>query len=118
MFKNLFSFKGSPKITEKIIEQYGINIISFKDIKLDKDPIALTGSGTFYKGTYKKIPYTAAVFLMMYNFARLRGRSLWRTRFTATTAKFYIADYSCSAVGTVSRHFYLPILDIYSHKYL
>ena len=56
MFKGLFSFKGSPKISEKIIEQYGINLISYSDINIDKTPIALTGSGTFYKGTYKKIP--------------------------------------------------------------
>ena len=61
MFKNLFSFKGSVKITEKIIEQYGIPIISYKDIKIDKDPIALTGSGTFYKGTYKKSPCSIKV---------------------------------------------------------
>ena len=56
MFKGLFSFKGSPKISEKILEQYGINIINYNDIKIDKTPIALTGSGIFYKGTYKKVP--------------------------------------------------------------
>ena len=61
MFKNIFNFKGSPKITEKIIEQYGINIISYSDLKIDKTPIALTGSGTFFKGTYKKIPCSIKV---------------------------------------------------------
>ena len=56
MFKNLFNFKGSPKISEKIIEQYGITLVSYNDIKIDKDIIATTGSGIFYKGTYKKVP--------------------------------------------------------------
>ena len=28
MFKNIFNFKGSPKISEKILEQYGINVIN------------------------------------------------------------------------------------------
>ena len=61
MFKNIFNFKGSPKISEKILEQYGINIISYSEIKIDKAPIALTGSGIFYKGTYKKIPCSIKV---------------------------------------------------------
>lgn len=61
MFKNLFNFKGSPKISEKILEQYGITIVNFNDIKLDKSPIASTGSGTFYKGTYKKVPCSVKV---------------------------------------------------------
>ena len=61
MFKNLFNFKGSPKISEKILEQYGITIVNFNDIKLDKTPIANTGSGTFYKGTYKKVPCSVKV---------------------------------------------------------
>ena len=61
MFKNLFNFKGAPKISEKILEQYGITIVNFNDIKLDKNPIASTGSGTFYKGTYKKVPCSVKV---------------------------------------------------------
>ena len=61
MFKGLFSFKGSPKISEKIIEHYGINLISYNDINIDKTPIATTGSGTFYKGTYKKVPCSIKV---------------------------------------------------------
>ena len=61
MFKNLFNFKGTPKISEKILEQYGITIVNFNDIKLDKSPIANTGSGTFYKGTYKKVPCSVKV---------------------------------------------------------
>ena len=56
MFKNIFNFKGSPKISEKILEQYGITIVSYNDIKIDKSLIATTGSGNFYKGTYKKVP--------------------------------------------------------------
>ncbi len=61
MFKNLFNFRGAPKISEKILEQYGITIVNFNDIKLDKSPIANTGSGTFYKGTYKKVPCSVKV---------------------------------------------------------
>ena len=61
MFKGLFSFKGSPKISEKIIEHYGINLISYNDLNIDKTPIATTGSGTFYKGTYKKVPCSIKV---------------------------------------------------------
>ena len=61
MFKNLFNFKGAAKISEKILEQYGITIVNFNDIKLDKNPIASTGSGTFYKGTYKKVPCSVKV---------------------------------------------------------
>ena len=54
MLKGLF--KGSAKISEKILEQYGVNIVNYSDINMDKNPIAVTGSGTFYKGTYKKVP--------------------------------------------------------------
>ena len=61
MFKNIFNFKGSPKISEKILEQYGITIINYSDIKMDKAPIAYTGSGVFYKGTYKKVPCSIKV---------------------------------------------------------
>ena len=46
-------FKSKPKITEKMLEQYNINIIKYADIKIDKTPIATTGSGIFYKGTYQ-----------------------------------------------------------------
>ena len=61
MFKSIFNFKGSAKISEKILEQYGITIINYNDIKMDKNPIADTGSGTFYKGTYKKVPCSIKV---------------------------------------------------------
>ena len=44
MLKGLF--KGSPKISEKILEQYGVTLIDYNDIILDKTPIAITGSGT------------------------------------------------------------------------
>ena len=77
MFKNLFTFKGSVKITEKIIEQYGIPIIAFKDIKIDKDPIALTGSGKFYKGTYKKAPCSIKVIDITKSDTVKREFSLW-----------------------------------------
>ena len=77
MFKNLFTFKGSVKITEKIIEQYGIPIISYKDIKIDKDPIALTGSGKFYKGTYKKSPCSIKVIDITKSDTVKKEFSLW-----------------------------------------
>ena len=77
MFKNLFTFKGSVKITEKIIEQYGIPIISYKDIKIDKDPIALTGSGKFYKGTYKKAPCSIKVIDITKSDTVKKEFSLW-----------------------------------------
>ena len=45
---------------EEIKKYYKLNI-NFNDIKLDKSPIASTGSGTFYKGTYKKVPCSVKV---------------------------------------------------------
>ena len=77
MFKNLFSFKGSPKITEKIIEQYGITLISYRDIKFDKDPIAITGSGTFYKGTFRKVPCSIKVIDITKSDTVKKEFSLW-----------------------------------------
>jgi len=47
-------WKSKPTITEKILEQNKIKIIPKADIKIDKSScIAVTGSGTFYKGLYK-----------------------------------------------------------------
>ena len=77
MFKNLFNFKGSPKISEKIIEQYGIPLISFKEIKLDKNPIATTGSGTFYNGTYNKVPCSIKVIDITKSDSVKKEFSLW-----------------------------------------
>ena len=77
MFKNLFSFKGSPKITEKIIEQYGITLIPYRDIKFDKDPIAITGSGTFYKGTFRKVPCSIKVIDITKSDTVKKEFSLW-----------------------------------------
>ena len=52
----MFSFLGltsKPKLTEATLHKYNINIITFNDITIDKrTTLAVTGSGTFYKGTY------------------------------------------------------------------
>lgn len=58
---NFLGFKSKPKITEKMLEQYNINIIKYADIKIDKAPIATTGSGIFYKGTYQNEPVSIKV---------------------------------------------------------
>ena len=58
---NFLGFKSKPKITEKMLEQYNINIIKYADIKIDKTPIAITGSGIFYKGTYQNEPVSIKV---------------------------------------------------------
>lgn len=58
---NFLGFKSKPKITEKMLEQYNINKIKYADIKIDKAPIATTGSGIFYKGTYQNEPVSIKV---------------------------------------------------------
>lgn len=50
----MLNFLGlsKPKITQQTLEQYNIQIVPFNEIKMEKVPSAITGSGTFYKGTY------------------------------------------------------------------
>lgn len=52
----MFSFLGltsKPKVTESTLTKYNIPVIPFNELTLDKrTPLAITGSGTFYKGTY------------------------------------------------------------------
>ena len=54
----MFSFFGSvePKVTEKMLTDAKIPLISKELISIDKKLICVTGSGKFYKGTYKDIP--------------------------------------------------------------
>ena len=49
----MFSFFGSvePKVTEKMLTDAKIPLISKELISIDKKLICVTGSGKFYKGT-------------------------------------------------------------------
>ena len=50
---SFLSLSSKPKLTEATLQKYNINIITFSDITIDKRaPLAVTGSGVFYKGTY------------------------------------------------------------------
>jgi serine/threonine protein kinase len=49
-----YFFGSKTLVNEKTLERNNINIINFKDIKINKNQtIALTASGRFYNGTYK-----------------------------------------------------------------
>jgi hypothetical protein len=57
-----FIFGNKATIDNKVLEQNNINIISRKDLILDKNSLsAITGSGRFYKGTYKGEPVSIKV---------------------------------------------------------
>ena len=48
-------FFGKATVTEKMLEQNKIKIISKQDLKIERNNvIAVTGSGKFYKGLYGK----------------------------------------------------------------
>ena len=63
IIKMLNFFKSSPpKITEKMLIETKIKILLREDLIINKSSeIALTGSGKFYKGTYKNWPVSIKV---------------------------------------------------------
>ncbi len=57
-----YIFGSKSNITEKVLEQNKIKIISKQEITIDKkNCMAITGSGKFYNGTYKNEPATIKV---------------------------------------------------------
>jgi hypothetical protein len=49
-----FIWGNKTNITEKTLEGYNVQIIPKPEVKIDKSQcIAITGSGKFYKGTFK-----------------------------------------------------------------
>jgi hypothetical protein len=60
MFNFIFGSKST--INEKVLEQNKIKTILKQDLSIDKkNCVAVTGSGKFYQGTYKKEPVTIKV---------------------------------------------------------
>jgi hypothetical protein len=64
MFNFLFGNKTS--IDGKALEANKINIINAKEVSIDKkSQMAITGSGKFYKGTYRGEPVSIKVKLII-----------------------------------------------------